>query len=532
MKRFLHSFALLLALLLPMTAGADYIQLADGVYQDGSTLYITSSVTTLGPLQVNPSVIYSFAAVPPACEENTFTGYDATLHMPATSYSAYFLADFWCNFATMSNNAVEPTGVSLNSANEVMEIGHQLNLTAYVSPSNATPSTVRWSTSDATVATVTNGIVTAQGIGECDIVATCIDKQAICHITVIDATIVITLDKHEEKLKPNHALTITPTMSPISTTLKVTSTNPQVAAARLVNGMVQVVGLAEGTTMIIVSSVDGLAVPDTCNVTVYTELGDVNCDGYVTIGDVTVLIDFLLGIDVSPFNMTNADCDKNENVSISDVTELIDYLLAGFWSWDPHTFVDLGLPSGTLWATCNVGASAPEDYGDYFAWGETVPKEFYKWNTYKWCKGSEHTLTKYCTDSSYGYNGFVDNKTELDPEDDAAYVNWGVSWRMPTFEQYQELYDICTSQRTTRNGVNGRLVTGPNGNTMFLPAAGYHDVSLHDDGTCYYWSRTLLSSSPESSYEMNFVFVSGAHIYYHAYRRYGYPVRAVRVSEN
>ena len=327
MKKSLQSLILLLVALLPLSASADYVQLADGVYRDGSTLYITSSVTALGPLQVNPSVVYSFAAVPPACVENTFTSYGATLHMPATSYGAYFVADYWGNFANMYNDAVEPTGVTISKTEAQVEIGKQLSLTASVTPSNATPSTVRWSTTDAAVATVSNGVVNANGVGECDIVATCIDKQAICHFKVVETTIVITLDKHEARLLPNHSLTITPTMSPIATTLKVTVSNPEVAAARLMNGVVQVVGLAEGTTMIVVSSVDGQAVPDACMVTVYTEIGDVNCDGFVNISDVTDLIDYLLSSDGNGISKTNADCDKDGSVNIADVTTLIDYLL-------------------------------------------------------------------------------------------------------------------------------------------------------------------------------------------------------------
>ena len=78
---------------------------------------------------------------------------------------------------------------------------------------------------------------------------------------------------------------------------------------------------------------------------------------------------------------------------------------------DGHEYVDLGLPSGTLWATCNVGADTPEGYGDYFAWGETEPKEVYSWETYKWCNGDEYSMTKYCTNSQYGYNGFTDGST-------------------------------------------------------------------------------------------------------------------------
>ena len=199
---------------------------------------------------------------------------------------------------------------------------------------------------------------------------------------------------------------------------------------------------------------------------------------------------------------------------------------------DNHEWVDLGLPSGTLWATCNVGASAPEDYGDYFAWGETAPKDYYDWSTYKWCNGSYTTMTKYCTNSSYGYNGFTDGKTELDPEDDAAHVNWGPSWRIPTTEQQRELYEKCSSTWTTLNGVSGRLFTGPNGNTLFLPAAGARlDESLYHAGSLSnYWSRTL---NPGYSYDAFFLgFDSGIVGWSTDDRLIGRSVRAVRVSQN
>ena len=107
-----------------------------------------------------------------------------------------------------------------------------------------------------------------------------------------------------------------------------------------------------------------------------------------------------------------------------------------------HEYVDLGLPSGLKWATCNVGADSPEKYGDYFAWGETKAKSCYDWSTYKWCNGSNSTLTKYNTNSEYGTD--PDNKTVLEPEDDAAYVNLGGGWRMPTQGDWQELKDKCT----------------------------------------------------------------------------------------
>ena len=131
-----------------------------------------------------------------------------------------------------------------------------------------------------------------------------------------------------------------------------------------------------------------------------------------------------------------------------------------------HEYVDLGLPSGLLWATYNVGADKPEDYGDYFAWGETEVKSAYNWNTYKWYNGDWDILTKYCISSSYGT---VDNKTVLDIEDDAAYVNWGEGWCMPTCEEVQGLKNTCTWTWTTQGGKDGYRVTGRNGNSVFLP---------------------------------------------------------------
>ena len=132
-------------------------------------------------------------------------------------------------------------------------------------------------------------------------------------------------------------------------------------------------------------------------------------------------------------------------------------------------YVDLGL--SVKWATFNVGATSPEDYGDYFAWGETETKDKYSWATYKWCDGTSTNMTKYNTE---------DGKTVLDLDDDAAYVNWGDKWRMPTKEECQELLDKCTWKEETRNGINGHIVTGPNGNSIFIPTTGYHN---DDNGT-------------------------------------------------
>ena len=194
-----------------------------------------------------------------------------------------------------------------------------------------------------------------------------------------------------------------------------------------------------------------------------------------------------------------------------------------------YDFVDLGL--SVVWATCNVGAQTPEDYGDFFAWGETEPyyeagysqespqshwkdgkSSGYTWSTYKYCNGSYDALTKYCYDGSYGNNGFTDTKTTLDLEDDVAHVKWGGSWRMPTLSELSELSNInnCTWTWTTQNGVNGYLVTskksGFEGASIFLPAAGHRiDTVLSRVGSFgYYWSSSLRPDSPYYAWGLSF----------------------------
>lgn len=157
-----------------------------------------------------------------------------------------------------------------------------------------------------------------------------------------------------------------------------------------------------------------------------------------------------------------------------------------------HKYVDLGL--SVKWATCNVGANKPEEPGDYFAWGETMPKDYYDWSNYKWCAGDYDELTKYCDKSSYSYDYFsIDKIYVLQLSDDAARVNWGGNWRMPLKSEFDELYNSCTWTSTTQNGTAGYLVTGKNGNSIFLPKAGYKDQgSLTDLGSNdYYWSSTV-----------------------------------------
>ncbi len=192
-----------------------------------------------------------------------------------------------------------------------------------------------------------------------------------------------------------------------------------------------------------------------------------------------------------------------------------------------HEYVDLGLPSRLKWATCNVGANAPEEYGYYFAWGEVEPKTTYNWSTYKYCVDNGGNLTKYCNDNSFGNNGFTDNKTVLDPEDDAATANWGGAWRMPTKAEQDELRDHCIWTRTTQKGVKGYKVTGPNRNSIFLPAVGYMiGGSLCDAGSDgYYWSGSLDTDFPLNAYSL--LFYSDYVVQFRDDRYYGYSVRPV-----
>ena len=198
-----------------------------------------------------------------------------------------------------------------------------------------------------------------------------------------------------------------------------------------------------------------------------------------------------------------------------------------------HDYVDLGLPSGLKWATCNVGATTPEGYGDYFAWGEIAPKYDYSWETYKYCNGSETSLTKYCDNSSYGYNGFTDNKTTLDLSDDAARVNWGGKWRMPTEAEQVELRNNCTWTWTTKNGIKGYKVTSEtNGNSIFLPAAGRrYDTSVLNVGSYgRYWTSSLYQD--DSYYALCLGFDTESISTYYSVRHNGHAIRAVFLDKD
>lgn len=212
-----------------------------------------------------------------------------------------------------------------------------------------------------------------------------------------------------------------------------------------------------------------------------------------------------------------------------------------------HEWVDLGLPSGTKWATTNIGGETPADYGDFFAWGEIKncnDRLFDAWNELRWqglkyyvsgdCgDNTEPIFSKYILDSEHGK---IDGRSELDLQDDAAHVNWGIGWRIPSKMQIDELNSCCTWIWSTLFGHHGYKVIGPNGNSIFIPAAGmrcggWNDEYFGIDG--YYWSRTLYQHGDGKSegahsisfWETNHEYGEAPEMW--AYRYFAYRIRPV-----
>ena len=259
---------------------------------------------------------------------------------------------------------------------------------------------------------------------------------------------------------------------------------------------------------------------------------DVNKDGTVSVSDVTFLVNKILGVPNVEEDGQNYVYDVNGDdvVNVSDVTCLVNKIL-GILNPDeelpsfhdcpddnhPH-MIDLGLPSGTLWACCNVNTERPEEQspsndGGYYAWGETEVRGNYNWNTYTYGRDEDD-----CDDFGSGIAG---------TEYDVAHVKWGDSWVMPSPAQFEELMNECSYNWFTVDGVEGALFTGPSGGTIFLPAAGY--VSFTDyydvDSRGYYWSS---AQDPSKLYYANYLYFSNKQVKERKYYLYsGLSVRPV-----
>ena len=409
---------------------------------------------------------------------------------------------------------VPVSGIALSDASLALTVGDKQTLTATVTPEDASDKTVTWTSSAPGIASVTNGEVTAVAVGNATITAKAGDKTATCEVTVAAKVIPvtsITLDKTKLDLTKGSSAVLTATVTPNDATDKTvtwSSTNANIAA--VADGIVIATG--GGTATITAMAGDKTA---TCKVTVTVPVTGVALNtSSLTLKEGSKQT---LTVTISPSDATDktvtwtssapgiASVTNGEVTAVAAGNAIItakagdkeDRCTVLVTSKSvPFEMVDLGL--SVKWANKNIGADTPEDYGNFYAWGETQPKDIYYWNTYKWCNGSENSLTKYNYNSEYG---IVDNKTTLDPEDDVASVTLGGAWRMPSWREMCELYDC---EWTWTNG--GYKITGPSGNSIFLPAAGDHMNATYEVVGVMgnYWSNGLTESLPYDAFYLYF----------------------------
>ena len=414
------------------------------------------------------------------------------------------------------------SGVRLDRTQEKLEKGNTVALKATVSPEDASDSSLTWSSSDPTVASVNDqGVVTALKNGESTISVKTNDGgyTASCVVSVWTRVAGITLDHTSLALYTGEQAGLAATISPADAsdqTVRWTSSNPTVAS---VDGKGVITANEKGEVVITATTSDG-SLTATCLVTVMVHVTDVA----INPPEVTILKDNRLQLTatVLPENASDATVQwssNNSSIVSIDNQGVISARECGTATITVRTndrgitatcqvtvvmpdAIDLGL--SIKWASFNLGATSPEGYGDYYAWGETEPKSKYDWETYKWANGSEKKLTKYCSADLVTFwegSGAPDNKLQLDIDDDAAHKRLGGRWRMPTFEEWMELIENCKQTLTTLNGIRGYRLTGPNGNSIFLPAAGnIFGANLSDAGSsAFFWSSSIPESPAETA---------------------------------
>ena len=389
---------------------------------------------------------------------------------------------------------------------------------AVISPSNATNKNVLWRSDDTSVANVdADGNVTAVSAGACHIICEATDGSGVsesCECSVSNRMVTgITLSKASLSLPIGESEVLLATLTPDNVTnadLIWSSSNEGVA---LVNPMGMVTAVAEGSCTIVCMAADGSGVSSSCSCDVVEQpVTNITLSAQslrLLAGEKKTIVPTILPSYASNKTLvwSSSDTDVATVDGSGEVTAVADGSCtitctasdgggaSAACSLNVYAeYVDLGLPSHTLWATRNVGAEDPSEHGDYFAWGETEPKESYTEDNYKHASGSQiiNSLTKYNNDSRYGV---VDNKTELEPEDDAAAENLGEDWLMPNGEQANELIDSdhTTIERTSIDGVEGFMVTSKsNGKSLFLPVSGFRDGKVTGNPLSgYYWLKVL-----------------------------------------
>ena len=394
-------------------------------------------------------------------------------------------------FALMSckkePDKVAVTGISLSPESVELAHGASTTLSATLTPADASNKKVVWSSDNTAVATVSGGVVKAVALGSATITAKSADGgfTATCAVTVVKIPVeAVSLSPASLALTVGDKVVVTATVTPSDATDKTLSW------AVIPNEVVTLSSYGDDQSHEFKAVGAGNAV-----ITVYANGGT---------------------------GVVKAEC----NVTVKAASSV------------PSGAVDLGIKmkgsGGTTyalyWADRNLGASSPEGYGDYYAWGEVSPKGDYSWATYKWSNGAYNKLTKYCPTGLSSYwagSGSPDGKLFLDPEDDAAHAKLGGNWRMPTLNEWQKLME-CTGTWTTQNGVKGMLVTGNNGNSIFLPATGFKKDTGSAGGVGidgYYWTSALRNDSPEKAWD-GFI-REGTFSRSSPERRNGYPVRPV-----
>ena len=444
------------------------------------------------------------------------------------------------------------SSIELNKTSLVLVEGKSEILIASVKPDNAVNKSITWSSSDNTVASVdSKGKVTAKSKGTATIKATANDgsgKYATCLVTVTKQVSSISLDKTAISIYTNKSETITATVTPPDASNKAISWSSSDSSIATVSSDGIVTGKSHGKAIITACATDGSEVQATCSVEVKQYVTDITLNKTSTmiyVGNMETLTASIGPNDADDKTITWT-CLTTDIVSVSN-TGIVTALAPGYaeviatandgsgvyasCAIEIPPYVDLGL--SVKWAACNLGKTGfvnkPEDYGEYYAWGETSPKKDYSWSSYKWCGGSYNTLTKYNSDSSYG---IVDSKTEFKDYnyvDDVAREKLGNKWHIPTHGEWTELWDNCTFSWGARNGVLGMtLKSKKNGNSIFFPAAGYKKPNLQDPGQRgRYWSSSCETQFYHS--QLAFCFLIGTNMWGDQTmdRPYGCSVRPV-----
>ncbi len=366
---------------------------------------------------------------------------------------------------------VELKGISLSEESISVEKGGSKPLSVIFNPSNATDKpTIIWLSSNPAVATVSDGIVTGVGAGQADISAKAGNFNASCKVTVTVTLTGIQLKK-EISVCRGETATLTATLVPSDATADITWESSDETIVTVSDG--ELTGVGVGTATVTAKAGNFKA---ECSVTILPPKGAVD-----------------LGME-----LTRAD----------------------------------GTTYKLYWAECNLGAEKPEDYGDYYAWGEVEPyyssldpltwkdgkSAGYDWASYKWCNGASNKLTKYCLKANtdcWDGEGSPDGKTVLDPEDDAAHVQLGGKWRMPTLKEMEALLALKSNEDYTWKEfgevAGTRITRKSTGAVLLLPAAGYRDSTsvLTAKLACVYWSSTgFLGGSYLGPYDASCLFIN------------------------